>query len=99
MTISRRIIIMIRLALIGVFFFNLYGDILEPTIAYTFILATYAGITAFSLFPDKPDRPSDLKEDSFTKAQDGEIDNELGNVDPAKNAPWLINFETQKLKE
>ena len=82
MTISRRIVIFIRLVLIFVFFFNLYDLILEPTIGYTFVLATYAGITGFSLFPSQPDKPekqSDSNKEPLIDKEKSVNDNESVN--------------------
>jgi hypothetical protein len=40
-----------------VFFCMYMEEVPEPTIGYTFIIATYGGITSFSLMPAKPDKP------------------------------------------
>jgi hypothetical protein len=55
--IVRRIIILIRMCMIFVFFCLYMQEVAEPTIGYTFIIATYGGITSFSLLPEKPEKP------------------------------------------
>ena len=55
--IVRRIIILIRMCMLFVFFCVYMQEVAEPTIGYTFIIATYGGITSFSLLPEKPEKP------------------------------------------
>lgn len=57
--IVRRIIILIRMCMLFVFFCVYMQEVAEPTIGYTFIIATYGGITSFSLMPEKPEKPFD----------------------------------------